>query len=521
MDIRRRSLTNVVKKSTSTSITIENVKGSWGESSKTVSGYRVYESKGSYNVNNGYDLAKVTFSGYPSFTFLYGSYAESSYDYMRISPLDYSSAQNWTGSSQTGYLLSTSGNQSSSAPNLSYTFTNDGGEHFFYILYRKDSSVNSGSDRGYIGFRESNYLEIDTDSIVVNHRSQIKTISINSYQSWKINTNSDWIHVSESEGSGSKTVNITLDPNLTTNIRQGIIQINSNVKSIDVSIEQSAYDIIAPDSLIFEKNQTKSISITSELELSISYESDWFTCELSNEGIVYTISVTVTTTSDTPLESNILLQSGGIQRNLKIQYTLLQPLFEFPLTSSIELIQGLTPYTVKNVTFSDSGVFIDSDSADLIYQTHQFDDVRSVYVETVFTAINSYGYMFIFSINNNNNSSSWLGIGRNNSSGKLHVTYGGGGNGWIDSTTSIPLELNTNYKIGIAVSSSGGVICVNGNTYTVSTSYNLKNTSQYDLYIGGSWRQRTDGQRNMRGYVKNLKLYDKTLTSEELIQLTS
>ena len=134
-------------------VTIENVKGSWGESSKTVSGYRVYESKGSYLVNNGYDLAKVTFAGYPSFTFLYGSYAESSYDYVKISPLDYSAAQNWTGSSSSGQLLTTSGKQSSSAPNLSYTFTNDGGEHFFYVLYRKDGSVNSGSDRGYIAFR--------------------------------------------------------------------------------------------------------------------------------------------------------------------------------------------------------------------------------------------------------------------------------------------------------------------------------------------------------------------------------
>ena len=196
MGMRRRSLTNVVKKSTSANITIENIKGSWGESSKIVSGYRVYESKGSYNVNNGYDLAKVTFSGYPSFTFLYGSNAESSYDYVRISSLDYSSAQYWTGSSSDGVLLSTSGKQSSSAPNLSYTFTNDGGEHFFYILYRKDSSVNSGTDRGYIGFKESNYLEINTNSIVVNHRSQTKTISINSDQSWIINTDSDWIHVS-------------------------------------------------------------------------------------------------------------------------------------------------------------------------------------------------------------------------------------------------------------------------------------------------------------------------------------
>lgn len=151
MDIRRRNLMGQV--SITANVTIENVKGSWGESSKTVSGYQVYESKGSYNVSSGYDLAKVTFSGYPEFTFLYGSYAESSYDFVVISPLDYVNAQNWTNSSYSGSLLSTSGKQSSSAPNLSHTFTNDGSEHFFYILYRKDGSVNSGADRGYIAFR--------------------------------------------------------------------------------------------------------------------------------------------------------------------------------------------------------------------------------------------------------------------------------------------------------------------------------------------------------------------------------
>lgn len=502
-------------------ITIENVEGSWEESSKIISGYIVYESKGSYHVNNGYDLAKVTFSGYPNFTFLYGSYAESSYDYMLVSPLDYSSAQNWNSSIFGGYLLSTSDKQSSSAPNLSYTFTNDGGEHFFYILYKKDGSVNSNADRGYIAFKQSNYLEIDVTSIVVNHRSQTKTISINSDQNWIINTDSDWIRLSESEGSGFKTVNITLDSNLNTNPRQGVIQIKSDTKSANVLIEQSAYDIIiTTNSLIVEKNQTKSISITSELELSISYESDWFTCELSNEGIVYTISVTMTTTSDIPLESNILLQSGGIQRNLKITYIPLLPLFEFPLTSSTELIQGLIPYTERNVTFSDSGMFINSNDAALIYKSPQFNDVRSVYVETIFTATNGYEYMYIFSINDNDRSSSWLGIGRNNSSGKLQVTYGQLGSGYIDSTTDIPLALNTNYKIGIAVSSSGGVICINGNIYTFSTSYG-PSALQYDLHVGGSWRQRTDGQRNIRGYVKNLKLYNKTLSSEELIQLTS
>jgi hypothetical protein len=49
-------------------------------------------------------------------------------------------------------------------------------------------------------------------------------------------------------------------------------------------------------------------------------------------------------------------------------------------------------------------MFINSDNAALIYKSPQFDNVLSVYVETIFTATNGYGYMYIFSINNENNS---------------------------------------------------------------------------------------------------------------------
>ena len=48
-------------------------------------------------------------------------------------------------------LLTTYAKYNSSAPNLSYTFTCDNGEHFVWVSYRKDGSAHSYEDRGYIG----------------------------------------------------------------------------------------------------------------------------------------------------------------------------------------------------------------------------------------------------------------------------------------------------------------------------------------------------------------------------------
>jgi hypothetical protein len=74
--------------------------------------------------------------------------------------------------------MTTSGKQNSTAPNLSYTFTNDGGEHFFYIMYKKDGSVNSGADRGYIGFRQDDYLFASITEFSVSHVNSSTSFSI-------------------------------------------------------------------------------------------------------------------------------------------------------------------------------------------------------------------------------------------------------------------------------------------------------------------------------------------------------
>lgn len=130
---------------------ITNEHGSWVVSSVVKDGYDVYQSNDSHNIDTEFDYIKVQFSGIPDFTFLYGSYAESNYDYTVVFNLDVeidvsTNPRNIT----TNVAYSSKGYSSSAAPNRQGQFINDSGVHFFYVGYGKDGSASNNNDRGYI-----------------------------------------------------------------------------------------------------------------------------------------------------------------------------------------------------------------------------------------------------------------------------------------------------------------------------------------------------------------------------------
>ena len=114
----------------------------------------VYRSSSNYNVNNGVAIMYIDISGYSEFTLYIRSYAESTYDYVMVSQLDQTITGSSSYSDTTLIKAHTRGNQQSGTAISNYTevkFTNiDGGSHRINILYRKDSSANSGDDRGYL-----------------------------------------------------------------------------------------------------------------------------------------------------------------------------------------------------------------------------------------------------------------------------------------------------------------------------------------------------------------------------------
>lgn len=114
----------------------------------------VYESFSNYNVNNTAAIMKITIDGYSSFKFYIRSYAELSCDYVMVSQLDKTIHNSTSYSNTTLVKAHTHRNQQSGTALSNYTpveFTNiDGGKHVITIVYRKDSSGHSGTDRGYV-----------------------------------------------------------------------------------------------------------------------------------------------------------------------------------------------------------------------------------------------------------------------------------------------------------------------------------------------------------------------------------
>jgi len=115
----------------------------------------VYESNSNYNVNNGYAYMYIKVFGYETFTIYIRSYAESSYDYVMASTLD-SDITGSTSYSDTSLVAGhTRSKQSSSTAisgyqKITYTLPDKGSEYTIKIVYRKDGSSHSGTDRGYL-----------------------------------------------------------------------------------------------------------------------------------------------------------------------------------------------------------------------------------------------------------------------------------------------------------------------------------------------------------------------------------
>ena len=112
----------------------------------------VYESYSNYHIDNGTAYMYIDIEGYETFQIYVRSNAESTYDYVMVSQLD----KNISSTSQSSSIVkyTTSGKQSSDTSIDGYSlveFTNiDGGSHRITILYKKDGTVNQGTDRGYV-----------------------------------------------------------------------------------------------------------------------------------------------------------------------------------------------------------------------------------------------------------------------------------------------------------------------------------------------------------------------------------
>lgn len=531
MDIRRRNLMGQV--SNTPDITITNIKGSWGESSKTVSGYQVYESKGSYLIDSGYDLAKVTFFGHPNFTFLYGSYAESSYDYMLVSPLDYSSAQNWTGSSYSGGLLSTSGKQSSSAPNLSYTFTNDGGEHFFYILYRKDGSVNKGDDRGYIAFRQPNYLEVSNLQTSVSCLSQNITYTVASDLSWSVSTSDSWITLSTNNGSEDSQVTALVALNEGSS-RTGYITFTAENKIVTCTVTQQAYSISVPSSVSISYNTPYTVQINSPLPLNVTSDSEWLNCEVVSSNSLYNLKLTALIESESGEECVVTITSGPITKNITVK---LMSSLQYISDGLIFELDGLDKRSTGSYCWVDKvggKTFTNAGGVEELSNGFRFKGTSTSYLTGNFSALTSTSYnnctievvlksslesgawapVVIFGDWSSTSTSQYIGVGANyNSSVNYNHSLSFLARSKNGSTNCYKMPSNV---LMTASLKSNQPIMANQEYYSETSTTSMTTASnRTNARVGG----RVDGSNvvSFKGDIHAIRVYNRLLTEDEIL----
>lgn len=134
----------------------------------------VYRSSSNYNVNSGVATMYITLTGYSTFKLYIRSYAESNCDYVMVSQLDKTITGSSSYSDTTLVKAHTRSNQQSGTAITSYTLVEytgiSSGSHTITIVYRKDGSVNSGDDRGYVlipksqGSGDSGGGDVDIDT---------------------------------------------------------------------------------------------------------------------------------------------------------------------------------------------------------------------------------------------------------------------------------------------------------------------------------------------------------------------
>lgn len=106
----------------------------------------VYESFSNWNVNSATADMSIEIENKNEFSFYIRSYGEAGFDYIQVYELD---------KEYTGNVYATTKDKPNSNTGIGayqqVTFTNiPAGKHTIYIRYTKDSSANSGTDRGYV-----------------------------------------------------------------------------------------------------------------------------------------------------------------------------------------------------------------------------------------------------------------------------------------------------------------------------------------------------------------------------------
>lgn len=105
------------------------------------------------------------------------------------------------------------------------------------------------------------------DSVSFASEGETKTIEVSSTVEWTLSTATEWLKVSPKHGSGTTTVTVQAEKNVTGAVRKGSIDITAGSLKKSVSVEQASFAaaiiVSAPQSIAVEKGKQLKVDVTS------------------------------------------------------------------------------------------------------------------------------------------------------------------------------------------------------------------------------------------------------------------
>lgn len=233
-----------------------------------------------------------------------------------------SSNLNWTVSSdQSWCVVSTSTGSNNGTVSFNVTQNTSALERVATI------SVISGNVRQQIKITQAGQnetLTVSRNSFTFGPEEGSGKFSITSNTHWNVSSDQAWCSVSLNSGSDNKTISFTLEANTTTQNRVAVIRIETNSKSVQVTVTQAAATSVIPNLSVHPESlsvtasdQTSSFSISSNTNWSVSSDQTWCVPSLTsgNGDKMITLSFSKNESS-TKRTAIILVQAGSLSEKI-------------------------------------------------------------------------------------------------------------------------------------------------------------------------------------------------------------
>ena len=159
----------------------------------------------------------------------------------------------------------------------------------------------------------------------VNASSSTYNLDIDSYSpcSWSIQNSNSWVHLSQSDGTGSPTLSVTVDSNTSTDTRTATLTIQPGNETHVITQQGITPSLsVNPTSLMLESasNSTGQITVNSNVNWTATGDVSWLSVTPGNGSNTGTVMVTATSAnaSQLPRNGTVTITGSGITRTVTI-----------------------------------------------------------------------------------------------------------------------------------------------------------------------------------------------------------